>query len=224
MTPLPPGSAPRTRKKGALGEREDIPCQASTQTGSNAQDPLCQLVPWAQPLPPLFLESIREGSLSPHPPTPPPARPGPEDLEPAALSSWHYSPKSSFPRGWRVGRGREDPVPRSLAQPAWVFSLRSRFPRASASSALPPPKPLGGRGRLCPQENSSARQISLAPSQGPEPRHLRTRTSASKTLGPRALSPLSPGYPHHPGSVADVGPPRKGEVSSELCQYAYEET
>ena len=103
-----------------------------------------------------------------------------------------YSPKSYFPRGWRVGRGREDPVPRSLAQPAWVFSLRSRFPRALASSALPPPKPLGGRGRLCPQENSSARQAGLAPSQGPEPRQLRTRTSASKTPGPRALSPLSP--------------------------------
>lgn len=206
-----------TRKKRALGERKDIPCQASTQAGSNAQDPLHQLVPCAQPLPPLFLESI----------SPPP---NPTRSLARVLRTWNlqlspdgttYSPKSYFPRGWRVGRGREDPVPRSLAQPAWVFSLRSRFPRALASSALPPPKPLGGRGRLCPQENSSARQAGLAPSQGPEPRQLRTRTSASKTLGPRALSPLSPGYPHQPGSAADVGPPRKGEVSSKLCQYKY---
>lgn len=48
-------------------------------------------------------------------------------------------------------------------------------PTASARSAPPPPKPLRGRGRLCPQENGSARQASLVLCQGPQAQSSRNR-------------------------------------------------
>lgn len=158
--------------------------------------------------------------------------PGPGDLEPGALS-WlallsrtvtgkedSRRPPSSREE---VGKGREDLVPRSRAQPAWIFSLGSGFRRHRLALPHPHPSLREGGARLCPQENSSTRQASLAPGQGPELRHLETRNSASKSLDPGALSPLPPGYPHSLGSVDHEDPPGKGEVSSKLRQYMYKE-
>ena len=83
-----------------------------------------------------------------------------------------------------MGRGRGNPVPRSLAQPAWVFLPEESVPTAAASSAPPPPKPLRGRGPVVPTRAQQCQASQAGSGPGPGPRHLGTRTAASKALDP----------------------------------------
>lgn len=58
-------------------------------------------------------------------------------------------------------------------------------PTVSARCAPPPPTSLRGRGRLCPQENGSARQASLVSCQGPRAQSSRTQHLSIQKPKPR---------------------------------------
>lgn len=207
-TPLPPGSAPEDVEEGSFRGEEGHLLSGWHQARRNAQDPRCQPVPPAPgpavPVPREQREGLSSfptqvrttGSLAPS---------GGRRCSPDRGADGRRTPGLRPGLRGEGGKTRGGFWLQSLARlPA--FSPRGVGSHGSGSPCPPPPRSPRGRGPAVPTENGSARRAGLARGQGSGPGHLGTRTAASKSQGPGALSPPPPGYPPDPEWAGGAGP------------------